>query len=258
MDWSAEQYAKFEVERTRPVRDLVAQIMNDRVGSAVDLGCGTGNSTEVLTTTFPAARITGIDNSADMLQSARKRVPSAAFEKADIVSWASTKVKYDVILANASLQWVPDHETLLPALLARLENGGTLAVQIPDNLDEPAHRLMLEVAREGAWAEKLVNARGAHDTRHSAEWYYRALFGRASVNLWRTTYYHRLAGGADAVVEWFRGTALRSFLAPLQMAEQQVFLEEYRARLQSAYPLWADGSVLLPFPRLLFTARLAL
>ncbi len=257
MNWSPVQYSKFEAERTRPVRDLVAQIANERVGSAADLGCGPGNSTEVLSARFPTALITGIDSSAEMLEYARKRLPSAAFEQTDIVSWSKGEGKLDVILANASLQWVPDHETLLPALLSRLERGGSLAVQIPDNLEEPAHRLMQELAHQAPWAEKLANTRGINAVRHDAEWYYRALFGSTTVNLWHTTYYHRLEGGAEGVVEWFRGTALRPFLSRLDETEQERFLESYRALLESAYPVLADGSVLLPFPRLLFIARRA-
>ena len=94
------QYVKFEQERTRPVRDLVQRIPLARVGNAADIGCGPGNSTEVLRERYPQARIVGIDSSPDMIEAARKRLPDIAFEVADIREWRP-KEPLDVILANA-------------------------------------------------------------------------------------------------------------------------------------------------------------
>jgi trans-aconitate 2-methyltransferase len=253
MTWSAAQYLKFEHERTRPVRDLVAQIPNAEVLSAADIGCGPGNSTEVLRERYPHARIIGLDSSPDMIEAARKRLPDIAFDVADIRNWLP-KAPPDVILANAVLQWVPDHETLLPALVAKLGPGGALAVQVPDNLDEPSHRLMREVAGHGPWAVKLKDAAAARTERHPAGWYFQLLRAHAShVDVWRTTYFHPLAG-ARAIVEWLKGTGLRPFLDPLGQSEREAFLARYEEAIAKAYPAEADGTVLLPFPRLFIVA----
>jgi trans-aconitate 2-methyltransferase len=254
MSWSAAQYSKFEDERNRPIRDLLAQIPNETVTGAADLGCGPGNSTELLKRRFPAAAVTGMDSSTDMIDAARKRLPETTFEIGDIATWRHPG-PFDVILANASLQWVPDHASLLPALVAKLAPGGSLAVQMPDNLDEPAHRLMRDIAASGPWAQKLADAVRARGSRHDAQWYYSALRAQVtSVNVWRTVYYHPLAGGASAVVEWFKGTGLRPFLEPLDAHERAAFLARYEARLAEAYPALPDATVLLPFPRLFFVA----
>ncbi|VVE13015.1 trans-aconitate 2-methyltransferase [Pandoraea terrigena] len=252
--WQAEQYVKFEDERTRPVRDLVAAIppLADRgVARVVDIGCGPGNSTGVLATRFAQAEVLGLDSSQDMVDAARARLPQCRFVLADIATW--TDGPFDVILANAALQWLPDHETLYPRLVSCLAPGGSLAVQTPDNLDEPAHRLMREVAADARWAAAL---KGVERTaRHGATFYYpllRALCSR--VDIWRTTYYHPLAGGAQAVVEWFKGSALRPFLAKLDPASQAAFLSRYTDEIAQAYPALADGTVLLPFPRLFVVA----
>src|ERR1700751_725927 len=133
MTWSAAQYVKFEQERTRPVRDLVARIPNAEIVSAADIGCGPGNSTEILRGRYPAARFVGIDSSPDMIKAARERLRDIAFEVAEIREWRPNESP-DVILANAVLQWIPDHEALFPALIAKLNPGGALAVQMPDNL----------------------------------------------------------------------------------------------------------------------------
>jgi len=251
MTWSAKQYSMFEQQRTRPVRDLIAAIPDGDVRTAVDLGCGPGNSTEVLADRFPQALVTGMDSSDDMLVDARKRLPALNFELADIGAWNPAQ-KFDVILANASLQWLPDHATLYPHLVSQLTLGGTLAVQTPDNLDEPAHKLAREVAADGPWATKIGAVK--HNERHTASYYFELLSKHCStVDVWRTTYHHPLAGSA-AVVEWFKGSALRPFLAPLTESEKSAFLDEYLARITKAYPALADGTVLLPFPRLFIIA----
>jgi len=254
MSWSATQYVSFEAERTRPVRDLAGAIPNIDVRQAIDLGCGPGNSTEVLAARFPGATVCGLDNSADMIEAARKRMPDTRFDLVDLQTWAPAE-SYDVILSNAALQWVPDHETLMPGLLTRLNAGGTLAVQMPDNLEEPAHRLMREVAGTPRFATKLAGAAGSRSPRRGADWYYRLLKPHAGrVDIWLTIYHHVLPGGSEAVIEWFKGSGLRPFLAPLDPAETEAYLTEYRTGIAKAYPTLPDGSVLLPFPRLFIVA----
>lgn len=251
MSWSAQQYSKFEQERTRPVRDLVAAIPTQQVRTAVDLGCGPGNSTEVLAQRFAQARVSGLDNSDDMITAARKRLPGLDFTLADIATWRAP-APCDVILANASLQWLPDHASLYPRLVAQLAEGGCLAVQTPDNLQEPAHRLARELALQSPWRSKTEAVR--HPERHTASFYYALLRPVCStVDVWRTTYFHALAG-PSAVVEWFKGTALRPYLERLDAQEQVDFLAAYQAAIAQAYPALEDGTVLLPFPRLFVVA----
>lgn len=252
MTWSARQYSAFELERTRPVHDLLTAIPTLDVREAVDLGCGPGNSTEALVERFPQARISAIDSSEDMLASARERLPQLRVELADIATWDPAQT-FDVILANASLQWLPDHAALYPRLAGKLAPGGSLAVQTPDNLQEPAHQLAREVAAQGPWAAKIGTVR--HPPRHSASFYYALLKPHCqAVDVWRTTYHHPLAAGHAAVVEWFKGSALRPFFGPLEADEQAAFLERYLAAVSQAYPALADGTVLLPFPRLFVVA----
>ena len=140
-----------------------------------------------------------------------------------------------------------------PKLIGKLAAAGHLAVQMPDNLDEPAHRLMREVAAVGPWAGKL---KGVERTeRFDARRYYALLAPLCSrVDVWRTTYMHPLQGSTDAVVEWFNGSALRLFLAALSEDERPVVLTRYRDMIAQAYPALDDGTVLLPFPRLFIVA----
>lgn len=250
MTWSAQQYTQFEDDRTRPVRDLLAAVPTPDPRRVIDLGCGPGNSTELVAARFPQAQVIGLDSSPDMIEAARRRLPHVRFELADILQWSDPN-PFDVILANAVLHWLPDHAALLSRLVAKLSDGGSLAVQMPDNLGEPAHVLMRETAAAGSWSDKLAAAAGSRTEMGNPDWYHRVLRACCRrVDVWRTTYFHALPGGPDAVVEWFKGSGLRPFLVPLDPDEQREFLRRYRERVASAYPPQADGAVLLPFPRL--------
>jgi trans-aconitate 2-methyltransferase len=252
--WSAKQYTAFEDERTRPVRNLLAALPDIEAGSVIDLGCGPGNSTEVLAARFPGAAVQGLDSSSDMIAAARRRLPHVQFAIAGIEQWQEAG-PFDVILANAVMQWVPDHAHLFPALVSKLASGGALAIQMPDNLDVPAHRLMRETAASGPWAGTLAAAAASRTAIGSAGDYYEMLRPVCSkVDVWRTTYHHPLTGGAAAIVEWFKGSGLRPFLEPLDMAARAAFLERYTSMVARAYPSSPDGSVLLPFPRLFVVA----
>jgi len=254
MTWSAKQYVTFEDERTRPVRDLLSALPDIDAGAVIDLGCGPGNSTELLAARFPHAEVRGLDSSPDMIAAARRRLPQVQFTVGGIGEWRDDR-PFDVILANAVLHWVPSHATLLPGLVARLAPHGALAIQMPDNLDDPAHRLMREIAADGPWALALAQAASSRAPLGSAGWYYELLQSHCSkVDTWRTTYYHALPGGAGAIVEWFKGSGLLPFLEPLDPASRTAYLARYTAAVARAYPALPDGSVLLPFPRLFVVA----
>ena len=253
-DWSAAQYRLFEDERTRPAIDLLNRVPTPSPRQVIDLGCGPANSTELLVRRWPQATVTGLDSSPDMLRQARERLPTVRFLEGDIARWLPEQA-YDVIFANAVLQWLPAHERLLPQLALGLAPGGSLAIQVPDNLDEPSHQLMREVAISGPWRERLQGATAARTVIAAPERLYgmlRAICGR--IDIWRTTYHHPL-DGPDAIIQWLEATGLRPFLAPLDEAARAAFLDAYRQGLAKAYPPLPDGQVLLRFPRLFLVAN---
>jgi len=252
-DWSAEQYLKFEDERTRPSRDLLAQVPLAHPRKIVDIGCGPGNSTELLVRRWPDATIIGIDTSADMLRQARERLPNQTFIETNVAHWVPPEGT-DLLFGNAIFQWVPNHLKQLQRLVNKLSPGGVLAVQIPDTLDEPAHLLMREVARQGPWAQQLSEKARVRDALPPPGGYYDALSSLCTrLDIWHTIYNHVL-DDADAIVEWVRGTGLRPFLDMLETAERKEFLAEYPARIAATYLPQADGKVLFRFPRLFIMA----
>jgi trans-aconitate 2-methyltransferase len=256
MTWNPALYRRFEDERTRPAQDLLARVTLERAAHVVDLGCGPGNSTELLVERYAGATVIGTDTSEAMLESARKRLPQCRFELSDVSSWQAQDAP-DLIFANAVLQWVPGHEQLFPRLFSALAPGGVLAVQMPDNLNEPTHRLMREVASVGPWSSTLDHAARARPLIPPADTYYDLLAGDAqTVDIWRTAYHHPMGSPAD-IVDWLRATGLRPFIAPLSDVQGAAFLAEYERRIAEAYPARQDGKRLLAFPRLFIVARRA-
>lgn len=252
-DWNAEQYLKFEDERTRPARDLLAQIPIADARKVIDIGCGPGNSTELLVKRWPQASVTGIDTSADMLRQARERLPGHTFIETN-VSHFSPPAGSDVLFANAVFQWVPDHIKQLKRLVTSLPTGGALAVQMPDNMDEPSHILMREVAHQEPFRKQLAEAAQLRDVLPKPGTYYDALRPLCSrLEVWHTVYNHVL-DNAEAIVEWVKGTGLRPFVDPLDPPQRKMFLAEYTARVAASYLPQADGKVLLRFPRIFIVA----
>jgi trans-aconitate 2-methyltransferase len=169
-DWSPGQYLKFEDERTRPSIDLLARVPLAVARRCIDVGCGPGNSTELVAARFPDAEVSGLDSSPAMIAKAKERLPGLSFETADVLTW-EPRERFDLIFANAVFQWVPDHATFLPRLIGYLAPGGCLAVQMPNNMDEPSHRNMRKVAQVGPWSAKLAAAAGAKEDIGSFETY---------------------------------------------------------------------------------------
>ncbi|KAA0123114.1 trans-aconitate 2-methyltransferase [Methylobacterium sp. P1-11] len=255
-DWNPALYTRFEDERTRPAAELLARVPLDAPLLAVDLGCGPGNSTALIAARFPDAEVIGLDTSPAMLESARARLPGLAFALADAATWIPERAP-DLIYANAVLQWLPDHASLLPRLFGLLAPDGVLAVQMPDNLAEPTHRLMREVAGVGSWAAAIGDPAVAGRLGRMLEpaAYYDLLAPHAAeVDVWRTAYHHRMADAA-AIVEWVSATGLRPFLDPLDAEERAGFLAAYTAEIEAAYPPRSDGRRLLAFPRVFIVAR---
>ncbi|MGA2738648.1 MAG: methyltransferase domain-containing protein [Bryobacteraceae bacterium] len=258
--WNPSQYLKFAEERTQPCRDLAARVSVANVRRVIDLGCGPGNSTAVLRDRWPDAEFTGLDSSAEMIERARREHSGQHWIAVDISEWAAGNHgardgQFDVVFSNAALQWVEDHATLYPQLLSRVAPGGALAIQIPGNIDALPHRLMREVAATPAWSGWFPSGKVREWHNHEMDFYYDVLAPSAArLDLWATEYLHILPDAA-AIVEWYRSTGLRPFLAALETdADRERFAADYLAALRPHYPPRAAGGVLFPFRRIFLIA----
>jgi trans-aconitate 2-methyltransferase len=191
-----------------------------------------------------------------MLEKARQLPadPNLHFIEADIATW-QPNTPVDRIISNAALQWVPDHTKVLPHLVSLLAAHGVLAVQMPRNFDEAAHRLLYELIQQDPWAEYLSSWKERYFVE-TPVWYVETLQNLGfTVNLWETIY-QQVLEGKDAALEWMKGTALRPALTRLPSEQHEPFLNVYRDKLRDAYPLAPHGT-LFPFRRLFFVAQRA-
>lgn len=243
--WDDKQYLMFSEERTRPARELLSRVPVEKPHRVFDLGCGPGNSTELLTDRWPFAEVTGVDNSPEMLARARRDLPTANFVAADLADYRPQEA--DVLFANAVFQWLPDHARLMPALFQTLRPEGAIALQMPCSFDEPSHRIMRELSGSAAGTRRT-------NPVESASFYY-DLFapGAQLVDVWQTRYEHVMPS-AEAIVDWVKGTGLRPYLEALGEARRADFLRDYTSAIAEAYPARADGKRLLSFPRLFVVA----
>lgn len=246
--WNSTLYLKFASERTQPAKDLVQRIELELPSKIIDLGCGPGNSTEVLFQRWPHAQITGVDNSPHMIQEAQAKHPNRTWDIADMKHWAASE-PLSLIFSNAAIQWLDHHDLHLQHWMSSLEPGGALAFQIPSSTYALVRQLIHQISHAPKWNERLASARNSL-TMHSPALYYDILAPLSHrIDLWETEYFHVLPSH-QAIIEWMQGTGLRPFLHPLTATEQNEFLSELLQQVEMGYPLQRDGTVLFPFRRM--------
>jgi trans-aconitate 2-methyltransferase len=255
VQWDPELYGRYREERGRPFHELLARIPVADARLVVDLGCGPGTLTKVLTERWPSARVMGVDSSPEMVAAAEPLAEPGRLEfvRCDVGAW-NPPGPVDVIVANALLQWVPGHLDLLAPLAGRLAPGGCLAFQVPANFDAPSHTALVELRTSPRWRDRLGDAADRGGAVESPTRYLEALTAAGlEPDVWQTSYLHVLHGD-DAVLEWVKGTALRPVLSALDEEGQREFLDEYGAMLRESYPRASYGTV-FPFLRTFAVGR---
>ena len=255
--WDPEIYDVYADERSRPHTDLLARVRtttpDGEVHDVADLGCGPGDLTATLAARWQAAQVVGVDSSAEMLAAAAHHGgPRLRFEHADLRDWLRTAPPVDVLVTNATLQWVPGHLDLMPALVGAVRPGGCLAFQVPGNHDSPMHTIRQELAAQEPYAAHTGQVAAPH--AHAPATYLEVLAGLGCVvDAWSTTYLHVLTGD-DPVLTWASGTGARPTLEALPEDLRASFRHEYGRRLRDAYPA-SDVGVVMPFRRVFVVAH---
>jgi len=249
MKWDPNCYGKFRIERQKPVEDLF-KLINIRKGmGVVDLGCGTGEITEMISNLLPGSTVLGIDSSFDMLAKAKERErPDLQFERGSIEDVSG---EWDLIFSNASLHWVNNHDALIPKLFSHIRKDGQLVVQIPSNHNHPSQALLATLAQEDPFKQALKGW-ARRSPVLSIDRYAELLFisGGSNVTVFEKVYPHVL-NDADSIIEWIRGTALLPYLEGLPEKIHEQFIDKYRVRLLE---LWPKGPIFFPFRRIIFAA----
>lgn len=250
--WNPLTYLEFAAERSRPFFDLLSAVAASAPATVVDLGCGPGQLTASLAERWPGARVLGVDASPEMIERACAHVSDRVrFEVGDVASWEPAE-PVDIVVSNATLQWLPGHRGLFPRLVDSLTSGGWLAFQVPGNFEEPSHRLLAELAADPRFA--AATAAVERPVAEGASTYLNDLSALGcQVDAWETTYLHILTG-PDPVLRWISGTGARPVLQALPDEQRAIFEREYAALLRAAYPPQPFGTV-LPFRRVFVVAR---
>ena len=252
--WDSEKYLKFEKERTQPAIDLARRVAGRNVVSALDVGCGPGNSSAVIKSIFPNADILGIDFSADMIERAKKDHGDIRFEQwdADVFTQESNQ-KFDLIFSNACLQWLPDQYKTITNLYNLLNEDGIMAVQIPCNFDEPIHHLINKVVTGEKWKTVIKQQRDYE--MGTIEDYFDVLSGLTDkFDIWTTTYHHVLPS-REAIWTWYEGTGLRPYLSQIDDSMKEEFKKDIMEEIGVNYPLQKNNKVIFHFPRLFFVVE---
>ncbi|MEO8284377.1 MAG: trans-aconitate 2-methyltransferase [Pseudarthrobacter sp.] len=256
MKWDPLKYVQFGDYRDRPFFDLTGRIHAEQPREVVDLGCGPGNLTATLAQRWPEAKVVGLDSSAEMLAKAAVQAEGhsgLSFGLADMAEWMPA-AETDVVVTNAALQWVPGHQEMLTRWLAALRPGTWFGMQVPGNFNAPSHTLMRELAGTARWSPLLKDVlRGGESVGEPADYLRIMLDAGCTADAWETTY-QQVLPGADPVLEWVRGTALRPVLAVLSDEDGRTFEAEYAAALRVAYPGTPHGTV-FPFRRTFAVAQ---
>lgn len=253
MDWDSAKYLKFGNERTQPAIDLVNRIYLERPKKILDVGCGPGNSSQVLAQRYPDADVLGIDSSPAMIEAAKAQHPNIRFMQCDAsINLHTLDRNFDIVFSNACIQWIPDHNALLKNMMCLLKPGGVLAVQTPMNYQEPIHQIIRQISANHKWSSKFKKPRVFYNLTQSE--YYDLLSDIASdFCIWETTYFHKMRSHSD-IMEWYRATGLRPYLNALSEIDKPDFEKDIYEALINAYPKQKNGEIIFRFPRFFFTA----
>ncbi len=251
--WNPNHYLQFADERTRPAVDLVSRIQLPNPRTLVDLGCGPGNSTQVLRQRWPQAHLLGIDKSPEMIAAARSKYPDQEWLLGDVSKWKAEK-PVDLVFSNAAFQWVPNHQHLITHLFAQVTDGGALAFQIPSNRYAEVRLHLHEIAEDPIWRERMHGPKSALIIEEP-DFYYETLAEQANnLDIWETEYHH-IMDSPEAIVDWISSTGLRPFLQVLaDEQERELFTSKLQKSVRTSYPKCKNGKVLFPFRRLFVVA----
>ena len=254
-DWQPNLYLEFGKERTQPSIDLVTRIHIENPKRILDVGCGPGNSTNVLKARWSNVEIIGVDNSEAMIDQAKAKYPEMEWLCADASGNLSALGSFDVVFSNAAIQWIPKQESLLTKLFGMLNKGGVLAVQVPYTEFMPINTEIKKLTTTEKWKNYFTDMTSTHSI-HTANSYYNMLCNLSEdIDLWETRYFHVMNTHAD-IVKWYSSTGLRPYSNCLKDSNTNAeFINEYENALKAAYPVQSNGKILFPFTRIFFIAK---
>ncbi|GAB3988267.1 trans-aconitate 2-methyltransferase [Spirosoma daeguense] len=238
MPWNPDVYNQFKGVRFQPFFDLMGLIADNGWTTAVDLGCGTGEQTRILSERFSKATFVGMDSSPEMLAHSKAfESENLRFENRSVEAFIADTLpqQWDLIFSNAALQWSNDHETLFPKLIAKLSDKGQFAVQMPVQHENLLNKLLYELVQEKPFVDQLQGWKRTSPLL-SIDQYAQLMFehGLQDIQIMQKVY-PIIANDADNLVDFISGSALVPYLERLSPGEQQPFMAEFKERVQQSF-----------------------
>lgn len=250
MAWNPDIYNQFKSERAAPFYDLLALVKPVDKMKVIDLGCGTGELTQTITEKLPGSIVKGIDFSAEMLSQAPKS-ERLYFEVKTVEEQLERDEKFDLVLSNAAIQWINDHEIIFPKMIRSLNKGGQLAIQMPAQHHNISNIILNEIADESAFKIQLKDFKRVSPVLE-LDRYAAILFENGATNM--TVFekiYPLILPDIEALYKWVSGTALIPYMERLDTDSQELFSRHFKQRLGDHFN---QLPVFYPFKRIFLHA----
>jgi trans-aconitate 2-methyltransferase len=249
MVWDPKTYLRYNAERTQAARDLVSRIQLVKPMRILDLGCGPGNSTQVLKESYPEAMVEGIDSSDEMLAKAKEDFPKGTWTLGDVRKLEYPN-RFDILFSNAVIHWIPNHEEVMKHWMDFINPKGALAIQVPSNHHSPIMTEIYKMSKELKWKEYF------HDTvdplfyKEARDIYPFVSTLSSLFTIWETTYFYPMKSHKE-IITWYRGAGLRPYLQAIPNdPTKEEFENELLERITPSYPIESNKMILFPFKRL--------
>jgi trans-aconitate 2-methyltransferase len=249
MPWDPQVYNQFKNIRYQPFFDLMDLISDKNLHNCVDVGCGTGEQTSLLSKRFENSSFLGIDSSEEMLSESKKFVTEKLnFKFSTIEEFAKSGSKWDLIFSNAALQWSNDHTELFPKLISKLTDDGQFAVQMPFQKENTLNKILLDMVSKQPFVELLGGFRQDSPLLQIDD-YAKVMFecGLKNLNIFLKVY-PIIANSEMELYNFISGSALIPYMERLDSEEREFFKSEFVKRIKKEFGTFP---AIYPFKRVL-------
>jgi trans-aconitate 2-methyltransferase len=236
MPWNPNKYNQFKNIRYQPFFDLSEMISAQGLENGVDIGCGTGEQTFILSEKFEKTSFLGIDSSKEMLSGSEKFThEKLKFQHLSIEDFAKNDSTWDLIFSNAALQWADHHQELFPALISKLNNGGQFAIQMPVQKDNLLNQILIDLVQENPFADFLGGWKRLSPVLNMDD-YAQIMFdgGMTDLQIIQKVY-PIIAENPDELFDFIAGSALIPYLERMPENQEQLLVKEYKKRIEKAF-----------------------